>query len=332
MKSKIKVLLLVMAMACVCLAGCGKKEGTVTTTGQKGESDKLKVVTTIFAPYDFSRQIAGEDAKITMLLPPASETHTFEPTPQDIINIQNCDVFVYIGGESDSWIEDVLKDIDTSKIKVIPLMKEVDLLEEETVEGMQEEEHEHEHEHEHDGEEHQEEEYDEHIWTSPKNSIKIVEKLQQTFMEVDEANKDDYKKNGDSYIAELEELDAKFQNVVEHAERKTIVFGDRFPLRYFAEEYGLDYYAAFPGCAEDTEPSASTIAFLIDKVKEEKIPVVYHLELSNEKMADTICESTGAKKLLFHACHNISKEDFENGVTYVELMEKNVETLQEALN
>ena len=151
-------------------------------------------------------------------------------------------------------------------------------------------------------------------------------------MEVDEANKDDYKKNGDSYIAELEELDAKFQNVVEHAERKTIVFGDRFPLRYFAEEYGLDYYAAFPGCAEDTEPSASTIAFLIDKVKEEKIPVVYHLELSNEKMADTICESTGAKKLLFHACHNISKEDFENGVTYVELMEKNVETLQEALN
>ena len=211
-------------------------------------------------------------------------------------------------------------------------MKEVDLLEEETVEGMQEEEHEHEHEHEHDGEEHQEEEYDEHIWTSPKNSIKIVEKLQQTFMEVDEANKDDYKKNGDSYIAELEELDAKFQNVVEHAERKTIVFGDRFPLRYFAEEYGLDYYAAFPGCAEDTEPSASTIAFLIDKVKEEKIPVVYHLELSNEKMADTICESTGAKKLLFHACHNISKEDFENGVTYVELMEKNVETLQEALN
>lgn len=325
MKSKIKVLLLVTAMACVCLAGCGKKEGNVNTTGKKDESGKLKIVTTIFAPYDFSRQIAGDNAEITMLLPPASETHTFEPTPQDIINIQNCDVFIYIGGESDSWIEDVLKDIDTSKIKVIPLMKEVDLLEEEMVEGMQEEEHEHE-------EEHHEEEYDEHIWTSPKNSIKIVEKLQQTFIEVDEKNKEYYKKSGDSYKKELEELDAKFQSAVENGKRKTIVFGDRFPLRYFVEEYGLDYYAAFPGCAEDTEPSASTIAFLIDKVREEEIPVVFHLELSNEKMTDTICESTSAKKVLFHSCHNISKEDFENGTTYIELMEKNVKVLEEALN
>ena len=325
MKSKIKVLLLVTAMACVCLAGCGKKEGNVNTTGKKDESGKLKIVTTIFAPYDFSRQIAGDNAEITMLLPPASETHTFEPTPQDIINIQNCDVFIYIGGESDSWIEDVLKDIDTSKIKVIPLMKEVDLLEEEMVEGMQEEEYEHE-------EEHHEEEYDEHIWTSPKNSIKIVEKLQQTFIEVDEKNKEYYKKSGDSYKKELEELDAKFQSAVENGKRKTIVFGDRFPLRYFVEQYGLDYYAAFPGCAEDTEPSASTIAFLIDKVREEEIPVVFHLELSNEKMTDTICESTSAKKVLFHSCHNISKEDFENGTTYIELMEKNVKVLEEALN
>lgn len=324
MKSKMKAYLFVMVMVLLCLAGCGKNEEKVNKTEQKDKSGKLKIVTTIYAPYDFSRQIAGGNAEITMLLPPGSEAHIFEPTPQDIINIQNSDVFVYVGGESDSWIEEVLKDIDTSKIKIVPLMKEVDLLEEETVEGMQEEEHE--------GEEHQEEEYDEHIWTSPKNSIKIVEKLQQTFMEVDEGNKDYYKKNGDSYIEELKALDAKFQSIVKNGKRNTIVFGDRFPLRYFAEEYGLDYYAAFPGCAEDTEPSASTIAFLIDKVREEEIPVVFYLELSSEKMADTICESTNARKALFHACHNISKEDFKNDVTYIELMEKNAEVLEEALN
>lgn len=317
-----------MVMFCLFGAGCGKTDGnTKTTAEQQKESDKLKIVTTIFAPYDFARQITKGEAEITMLLPSGSETHTFEPTPQDIITIQNCDVFIYVGGESDSWIEDVLKDIDTSKITILPLMEEVDLLEEEIVEGMEEEEH-----HESDHEQEEEAEYDEHIWTSPQNAIKIVKKMQQTFMELDVEKKNNYEKNGNAYIKELEQLHSKFQDVVEHAKRKTMIFGDRFPLRYFTEEYGLDYYAAFPGCAEDTEPSASTIAFLIDKVREENIPVVFYLELSNEQMADTICESTQAKKALFHSCHNISKEDFENGVTYLELMEKNVDVLKEALN
>lgn len=327
---------MIMLFACLFVTGCSKTEtdkreadSSVKEEQQEETKDKLKIVTTIFAPYDFARQITGEEAEITMLLPPGSETHTFEPTPQDVITIQNCDVFIYVGGESDSWIEDVLNDIDTTKITILPLMQEVDLLEEETVEGMEEEEHSEDAEEEHSEEE---AEYDEHIWTSPKNAIKIVEKMQQVFMDLDKENKDTYKENGDAYTKELEQLDAQFRNVVENGKRKTVIFGDRFPLRYFVEEYGLDYYAAFPGCAEDTEPSASTVAFLIDKVREEKIPVVFYLELSNQKMADTICESTEAKKALFHSCHNISKEDFENGVTYLELMEKNVVALKEALD
>jgi zinc transport system substrate-binding protein len=261
-----------------------------------------------------------------MLLPPASESHTYEPTPQDIISIQNADLFVYNGGESETWVDEVLKDIDTSKVKVISCMDMVTLYEEETVEGMQAEEEEEE------GEEGEEVEYDEHVWTSPMNAKKIVEGIEKEVAEIDAANKDTYLENAASYEQKLDKLDSEFKDVVSKANNPTVVFGDRFPLRYFVEEYGIKYFAAFPGCAEDTEPNASTVAFLIDKVKAEKIPVVFHIELSNEKITNTICESTGAKSMLFHACHNISKDDFEAGVTYVDLMEQNVKNLDAALN
>lgn len=301
--------------------------------------EKLSVVATIFPQYDFVRQIAGDLVELTMLLPPGAESHSFEPTPQDIITIQNCDVFIYVGGESDAWIEDILSSMDTNAMRVVSLMELVDVVEEEIVEGM-EEEHEHE-EHDHEeGEEHEEEEheheheeaeYDEHVWTSPVNAKGIVRALADTLCEADAANAEAYTQNAAAYTAELDALDAAFRAAVAEGTRKTIVFGDRFPFRYFADAYGLDYYAAFPGCSTETEPAASTVAFLIDKVKEESIPAVFHIELSNEKMADTICEATGAKKLLLHACHNISKNDFEAGVTYLQLMTANVEALREAL-
>lgn len=318
---KIILLLSTVLLLSITLIGCGLTKPSVS----KNDSDKLSIVTTIFPQYDFTRQIIGKKAEVTMLLPPASESHSFEPTPQDIIKIQNCDVFIYVGGESDSWVEGILESMDTSKIKIITLMDSVDVVEEEIVEGMEEEE-----EDSDEGETH-ETEYDEHVWTSPRNAKIIVQKISDILCETDLANADTYKKNTADYIKKLDELDKKFVTTVAEAKHKTLVFGDRFPFRYFADTYGLDYFAAFPGCSTETEPSAETVAFLIDKVKAEQIPAVLHIELSNKKMANSIAEPTKAKVLLLHACHNISKSDFEAGKTYLDLMNDNVETLKEAL-
>ena len=287
------------------------------------ESDKLSIVTTIFPLYDFARQITGGSAEVTMLLQPGMESHSYEPTPQDIIKIQKCDAFFYIGGESDEWIEDVMSSLDTDKLEIIPLIEHVELFEEKLSEGMESEDaHEHSDEH----------EYDEHIWTSPKNAITIVNKMTDVICSVDNDNTDKYKNNSSALISDIEAIDKDIQQIVDSAVRKTLVFGDRFPFRYLTEQYGLDYYAAFPGCSSQTEPSASTVAFLIDTVKKNNIPVVFYTEFSDMKMAETICESTGAKKALLHSCHNVTKDDFNNGVTYVELMKKNVGALREALN
>lgn len=290
--------------------------------GNKPDSDsddKINVIATIFAPYDFAREIAGDSADITMLLPPGSESHSYEPSPRDIIKIQSCDVFIYVGGESDTWVDGVLASIDTSGIKIVTLMDCVDAVEEEIVEGMED----------NDGDD--ESSYDEHVWTYPGNAKLITRKISVALCEANEANALIYEQNTTSYLKKLDELDTAFREVVDGAARKTIVFGDRFPFRYFADAYGLDYFAAFPGCSSETEPSAATIAFLIDKVRDEGIPVVFHAELSNKKMADTVSEATGAKTLLLHACHNISRDDFESGASYLELMTRNTEALREAL-
>ncbi|MDR0601206.1 MAG: metal ABC transporter substrate-binding protein [Treponema sp.] len=182
------------------------------------------------------------------------------------------------------------------------------------------------------GHDHEEEaEYDEHVWTSPKNAKLIVQRIAGVLEQRDPANAAAYARSTESYLAKLTALDNAFQNVVNGARRKTFIFGDRFPFRYFADAYGLSYFAAFPGCSTETECSAATIAFLVDKVRAERIPVVFHIELSNEKIADTICEETGAKKLLLHAVHNISKRDFDRGENYYDLMTRNVQNLKEAL-
>jgi zinc transport system substrate-binding protein len=217
--------------------------------------------------------------------------------------------------------------MDTSKMKIITLMDCVEVVKEEIVEGMQDEEEAHASV----GEELEEPENDEHIWTSPRNAKLIVQIISDALCEVDAANSDTYKQNTTAYLAELDELDEKFQAVVDNAARKTIVFGDRFPFRYFADAYGLDYFAAFPGCSTETEASAATVKFLIDKINAENIPVVFHIELSNGKMANAISETTGAKVRLLHSCHNISKADFQAGKGYLDIMTANVETLKEAL-
>ncbi|NLW78707.1 MAG: zinc ABC transporter substrate-binding protein [Ruminococcaceae bacterium] len=325
-------MLLAAVLAIALLAGCAPSgpaaSGTPSAgTGQPAgaEPGKLSVVTTVFPQYDFTREIAGDHITLTMLLPPGAESHSYEPTPQDIITIQNCDVFIYVGGESDAWIEDILASMDTADKTVLTLMDMVEVKEELVVEGMEEEH----------GDASPDEaepaEYDEHVWTSPKNAMLIVQALADTLCTLDAANADAYRQNADAYLARLTELDAAFEAVVSTAARNTLIFGDRFPFRYFADAYGLSYYAAFPGCSTQSEPSAATVAFLIDKVKAEGIPVVFHIELSSEKMADTICEDTGAQKRLFHSCHNVSKAELDAGTSYLSLMLQNVEALKEAL-
>ena len=335
--------LLLTISAAVLTAGCtgtgrtGAGEDPSVSTESSGSMSKdgrISVVTTIFPPYDFVREIAGDEVNLTMLLKPGEETHSYEPTPQDIIDIQNSDVFIYTGGENDVWVEDILSSMPESDMLTLRLTDCVDTVEEEEVEGMKGSGG---HSHAHETEDPQEEEesaheIDEHVWTSPVNASLIVEHIKDVLSQADPSGSELYAENALAYQEKLVDLDRQFRNIADNAKRDVMIFGDRFPFRYFADEYGLEYYAAFPGCASDTEPSAKTVAFLIDKVKEEQIPVVFHTELSNQQMADTICEDTGAVKREFHACHNVTKEQFEQGLGYLDFMWSNVEVLKEALN
>lgn len=289
---------------------------------EKENNDKLSVIAVLFAEYDLASHVSGGTADVTMLLPPGSESHSYDPTPQDIISIKNCDVFICGGGESDSWIDSVLSSVDSDNCAVIKMTEVCELKEEETVEGMQEEK----------GEESDEEEYDEHVWTSPKNAVLILNEIERVFCEKDEKNADAYRKNAQEYRHEIEELDREFQAVRKSAVRDEIIFADRFPMRYFTDEYSLKYYAAFPGCSSEAEPSAKTVKFLIDKVREDSIPVVFTIEFSNKAIAYAIKEETGAEILEFHSCHNVTKEQFASGVSYISLMRQNLENLKEALN
>ena len=329
MKKHISVILTAV-LAAVCLSACGKSGKT-----EDAGASELSVVATIVPPYDFTRQIAGDDADVIMLLSPGAESHSYEPTPQDIKTIQSCDLFIYTGGESDVWVEDILSSMGDQMPETLRLVDCVPTVTEEIVEGMEHghEEHEDHGDHE-DLEEHEdhEEETDEHVWTTPQNAIKIVENITSKLCEMDPDNAGSYEKNSAGYIEQLEMLDASFREVVGQAERRTILFGDRFPFRYFADEYGLDYYAAFPGCSDETEASAATVAFLINKVNEEQIPVIFTIERSNGKLADSICEATGAEKRILYSCHNVTRNQLDSGATYLSMMMENVESLRAALN
>ena len=358
------------------------------------ENSRLQVVTTIFPQYDFARHIAGDRADVTMLLKPGEEVHSYEPTPQDIKKIQNCDLFIYVGGENDVWVENILDSVkgDQEGPQTVRLLALVETYSEEHLEGMMEEKgHDHDHEHEPEGtaeEDHDhdhkadasdqntkgtdthsthahshEEEPDEHVWTSPQNCVILIEKLTEEFCAADPVNAEYYRKNGDAYRKEFEELDARYRDMAASAPRKTILFGDRFPFRYLAEELGLTCYAAFPGCSSESEPSAATIAFLIDKAAEEKLPVIFQIEFSNGNIARAISEAAELKMkinaakqaeessggennsglsaaeaggmkiqvLQLHSCHNITADEFKSGQTCLSLMTKNLEALRTAL-
>lgn len=310
---------------------------------EKFEQKKYSVVSTSFPGYDFARAVTkNTNISTKMLVKPGAETHTYEPTPQDIIDIKNADMFVYVGGDSDTWVEKILKDVDTKKTHVMKLIDLVSTVNEEIVEGMEDEdehdhehdhdhshshEHDHDHDHKHDHDEEEEgPEIDEHVWTSPKKAMEIVKKIAKVASEIDAAEETKINDNAEKYVAEIAQVDKDLHQAID-GKISEIVVADRFPFRYFADEFGLKYAAAFSGCSEQTEASAKTISFLINKVKQDKIKKIYKIELSNGKIAETVSKDTGAEVLELHSAHNVTADDFSKGVTYVDLMKRNLVAL-----
>lgn len=290
------------------------------------DSERPQIVATVFPAYDFARSAAGELADVTLLLPPGAESHSYEPTPADILRVQRCDLFIYLGGESDAWVDTILSAIEP-RGDVLRMIDCVDLLEEEAVEGMQGgHDHDHEEGHDHLGEVLS---MDEHVWTAPRNAAAVTRIIGQRLALLDRSNGEAYAAGAEAYALELEELDRDFAAFFDTLPDRTIVFGDRFPLLYFAEAYDLDYYAAFPGCGAQTEPSAATVAFLTRKVREEGLPAVWYIEFSNHLVADSIAEAAGVETAQFHTCHNVSRADLEAGATCLSLMRANLEALRE---
>ncbi len=311
----------IIVMALIIIVGIVKKSNL------NSKNEKIKIVTTTFSTYDFAKQIVGENAEVTLLLNPGTDTHSYDPSTSDIIKIQKADVFIYIGGEMEKWVNKVLDSnvIDENKTLLIKVSDCVERIEEKDVDGAEPEE-------EHEEEQHHEEgAFDEHIWTSPKNAIKMVEYICNKIINIDEANKEIYSKNSTEYIEKIQEVQSKIRKIVDNKKRDRLVFGDKMPMQYFLEEYGLTASAAFNGCSTETEPSAKTVTYLINKVKEENIPVVLYIELSTGKTAKSIAQETGAKIMQIQTLHNVSKEDFENNETYVSLMTRNLEVLRKAL-
>lgn len=293
------------------------------SAGERPESGKLTVITTIFPAYDFARQVFGDSADVKMLLKPGQESHSYDPSAKDIVEISGCDLFIYNGGESDQWVESVLK--SAPDISTFRMTDAVSLLEEEVTDGMQE--------HDHDSDDHDEEgeEYDEHVWTSPENAAKIVRALGTTAAELFPELSEQLGANAGDYAEKIDELDDKFAELLDGEERY-FIFGDRFPLLYFFRRYGLNYYAAFPGCGSETEPSARTMTFLLDKLKQQDaVPAVFCIELSSRRLADVLAEDSGLQTVEFHTCHNISQDDFNSGTTYVTLMQRNYDALSNVL-
>ena len=247
----------------------------------------------------------------------------------DMIRIGECDLFLYNGGEMEQWVDQALEAVENPGRLTVRMMDYVTPVEEVLTESM-ELNHAHE-DHDHGDGEIEEIEYDEHIWTSPKNAVVLARAVADGLIAADPENQDYYEANLETLTGQLEELDSQFRQAVAEGSRNVVIFGDKFPFRYLADEYGLEYDAAFPGCGAEMEPSAASIAKLIDEVKEENIPVIYYVELSSTRTAEIISEETGAEMLMLHSCHNVTRDDFQSGVTYVELMKRNLENLKKGL-
>ena len=310
---KIVSVILCVVVSMVLMSSCGN-----TAVNDDG----LKIVCTAFPQYDYIKNILGSDEGLSLLLDDGADLHSYEPTAADIIEIGSADLFVYIGGISDAWVEGALKSANSESLKTVALMDLVETYEVDYVAGMEKEEHNHEDEH----------EDDEHIWLSLRNAAKITKALCDTLCEIDSANTEKYKANAENYINSLNVLDNEYKSVIESAKRNTLLFADRFPFRYLVEDYSLEYHAAFSGCSSESEASFQTMAFLIDKTKELELPVVITIEGSDGSIAEMICNETGAKTVTLDSCQSVSSADIERGTNYLDIMRSNLEILKEALN
>jgi zinc transport system substrate-binding protein len=304
-----------------CAAGCSAG----------GERDiRPQVVTTVFPQYDLVRTIAGDTVSLILLLPPGAESHGYEPTPKNMAAVTECDLFIEIGGPSEHWAAHLRqaadKDTDTPRILTLMTLDGITLL------NTEETGHDHNHDH---GEDHlhtHDHETDEHIWLSLRNMMLMTEAICRELCALLPENADLYRANADAYLEELSVLDARLTEITAGAARRTLIFGDRFPFRYLTYDYGLTAYAAYPGCAAEGEPAPATVADLIERMKNEQIPVIFTIEFSRGEVANTIAAETGAKRLELHSCHNLSPADFSAEVTYLDLMYRNADALAEALN
>lgn len=294
------------------------------------DKNKLSIVCTIFPEYDWTKEILGsqfENADVTYLLDKGADLHNFQPTAKDMITISECDLFIYVGGESDGWVADALKSAKNKDMKVINLMEVMgdNAVEEEMKEGMMSEE----------AEDEEEIEYDEHFWTSLKNAKLFCSEIYDALCELDEKNADLYKQNYSDYSGKLDSLDSDFQTMVNESSVKTLVFGDRFPFRYFVDDYGLDYYAAFVGCSAETEASFETITFLANKIDELNADTIFVMENSDHSIAESIISNTKNKNQTItelNSMQSVTSDMVKNGTTYLDLMQKNYDTLKEAFN
>ncbi len=351
---KIIALILAAVLTAGCLTACGYWESK-----KSKKEGQLKIVATIFPEYDWVKNVLGDragDAELTMLLDTGVDLHSYQPTASDILKISTCDLFIYVGGESDGWVEAVLKEAKNKDMVVINLLEALGdaVKSEEVVEGMQEEEHDHDHDHEdgedhdddhddhedgdddHDGHDHDDEEveYDEHVWLSLRNAGILTECISSALQKIDPDHAETYKKNAKAYIEKLNALDAEYKSAVSQATCKTLLFGDRFPFRYLTDDYGLTYYAAFVGCSAETEASFETITFLSNKVAELSLPAVLTIEGNDHKIAQTIVNNTPSKDqkiLSMDSMQGTTAKDVAAGKTYLSVMESNLTVLKDAL-
>ena len=379
MKKRVIMLTALAVAVCGIFAGCSKT-GTETKSSTKSVSSatssavsstastsseaktddankKFSVVCTIFPEYDWIRQLVGDkkdNYEITYLLDKGVDLHSYQPTAEDIAKIANCDLFVYVGGESDGWVDDALKESKNDKMQVVNLLETLgkNVKPEEVVEGMQEEdEHDHDHEdadhdhedkdkdHDHEDADHdhhheEETEYDEHVWLSLRNATVLVNTLAEKLQTIDPENKDYYAGTAADYTAKLGDLDSRYLATIKKAKVKTVLFGDRFPFRYLVDDYGLKYYAAFVGCSAETEASFETVAFLAKKTDDLKLKSVLVIENSDQKIAKKIVETTKDKNqniVVLNSMQSITNEDIANGATYLSIMESNLKALTSAL-
>lgn len=340
MKNRIFGLVMASVLTVSAFCGCGASR-MAADSDQKGESvpqnaanaAAYSIVCTTFPQYDWIRNIIGDDSdkfQLTMLLDQGTDLHSYQPTAEDIAKIADADMFVYVGGESDGWVESALKEATNKDMKVVNMLDalETAVKVEEVVPGMQAEEEE-------ETEEGEGPENDEHVWLSLRNAVTLTDALSENIQEIDPANKEDYVENAGKYVDKLNDLDGRYALTISKGKRQAILFGDRFPFRYMADDYGLTYYAAFVGCSAESEASFETITFLAHKVDELKLPVILTIEGADHNIAESIKNATESKNqeiLTMNSMQSVTAEDMADGETYLNMMEDNLNVLSQALN